>query len=307
MDPRLLAAAFWLFLLTTGCAHQQPQPILVSSGNAEGYALGYAELLSAETTELVDDKLKTTELAQKLETLKGGLKIDVDPQLLLLIVRQADEAGRSEAFANANEEDRRLRQFWDEERGRIAGRVSAAAQKQLTETSCTQVDVSGAIGPALKDGVDRQLEKRLRAENEAQRTIEQKKGTIGAANVNALQKLADEIALTSYLANVALVLDGRRIDRLLAERSDVESTLEDAIERERKVQAGRPSPAEQKASQERVVEYEKSRAAIPPAATSAEAARKDLDAVIESTRKQYQSSLDALEKQLEAQAAQAKG
>lgn len=306
MDQSLLTAAVALLLLS-GCSHKQPlQPIMVSSASADSYALRYPDRLAGETSRLVADKQTAIQQTQKLATRSSELKPGADPALLLLIVEQADAAGRGEGFAAANDEARGVREFWDEERGRVAGRVVGAAQKQLTEANCTQADVGGAIGYALKDGVDKQLEKRLRAQNEAQRTIELNKNALGSANLNTVQKLADDIALTSYLVNIALILDRNRIDRLLSERADVDATLTDALERERAFQSGARSAADKKASQDRAAELEKARVAISPALGNAENARRDLDPLIENARKEYQSALDALERGLRAQAAQAK-
>jgi hypothetical protein len=251
------------------------------------------------------DKQKATELTQKLGTRTSDLKPGADPALLLLIVQQADDAGRGEAFATANDQARGVRDFWEEERGRITGRANSAAQKQLTEANCKETDISPAIGYALKDGVDKQLEKRLRAENEAQRTIERNRNAIGAANLAAVQKLADDIAMASYLVNIALVLDRNRVDRLLYERADVDDTLASAIERERESQASLRSAADKKLSQERIAEFDKSRALVGPAAAKAEAARADLDPLIENARKDYQAALETLENNLKAQAARA--
>src|SRR5262249_43030098 len=149
------------------CAHKQPQPIMVSSAYGDGYALAYPQRLSAESDALAADKQKTAEVVPKLQSRQTELKPGADPTLGLIIVQQSDEVGRSEAFATANDEARGIREFWDDERGRITGRVTAATQKPLSEANCTtQADLSGPIGYALKDGVDKQLEKRLRAHNE---------------------------------------------------------------------------------------------------------------------------------------------
>jgi hypothetical protein len=306
MKSSLSVTMLSLLLLSLGCAGRQPQPIMISSAGATGYALDYPQRLSAETNMLVADRQKASELSQGLGTRANELKAGADPGLVLLIVQQADEVGHSEGFAVANDEGRGLHSFWDEERGPITARVNGAAQKQLTEAKCTQADVSGAIGYALKDGVDKQLEKWLRAHNEAQRTIERHKGSLGSANVSAVQKLADDIALASYLVNIALVLERNRISRLLSERSDIESTLSNEIDWERAFQAESHSAVDKKASQERMAALQKSRAAVPAAATSAEAARKDLDLQINDARKRYQSGLEALENELRAQQARAK-
>jgi hypothetical protein len=227
---------------------------------------------------------------------------------MLAVVQQADEAGRTEPFARANAEARSLRAFWEAERGPISARANGAAQKQLGEGNCgacSQLELGGTIGYAVGAGVDKQLEKRLRAANEAYRTIEYNQDRIGAANVPTLQKLADDIALTSYQVNVALPQARDRIDALLADRDDVDATLVRAIDWERNYQAGARSAGDKRNSQERIALLEKSRAAIPPAVAAAQAARKDLDPQIEDLRKRYAATMEALENDLEAQQARA--
>src|SRR5262245_61154507 len=100
--------------VVAGCASRQVQPVMVSASGATGYARVYPERLNTETATLVADKQKSAELSQTLGTRTRELKAGADPELLLVIVQQADEAGRSEAYATAFDEARGLRAFWDE-------------------------------------------------------------------------------------------------------------------------------------------------------------------------------------------------
>jgi hypothetical protein len=297
-----------VLLTLAACADKQPKPIMVSAAGLPSYAIGYADRLSAETSVLVADKQQANEQSQKLSERAAELKPGADPTAVLAVVRQADNAGRTEAFARANEEARALRAFWEEERGPISVRARSAAQKQLTEGNCgacSELDLSGTLGHSIGAGIDKQLEKRLRANNEAYRTIEYNESRIGAANVPTVQKLADDIALTSYQVNIALPQGRDRIDALLAEQDEVDDALVRAVEWERKELAGTRSAVDKRNSQERLALLEKSRAAIPPAVAAAEAARKDLDPQIETLRKRYAETLEALERDLEAQQARA--
>lgn len=299
MESSLRLAAAMLFVLA-GCAGRQPTPIVISSAGATGYALAYPEQLSAEASALTTDKTRTAELLQSLGAAKSQLKPGADRGLLQTIIAQANEAGRGADFAAANAEASALRSFWSEERGAITARVNGVAQKQITEAGCTTADVSAGVGYALKDSVDRQLERRLRAHNEAHRTLERNKAALGQANLPALQKLADDIAQASYLVNSGLV-DGRdRVQRLLAEQGDVDGTLDDAMAEERALQTTSPaSGAAHKASQQRLTALDTSRRAIPAAVASGEAALKDVDVQIENARTDYQNALAALNDQLQ--------
>lgn len=297
--------AIVLLVLTLGCASKQPTPIVNSSAGAAGYALGYPEALTGASATLVQDMTQASLISQKLRGRASDLKPGADPKLVLFIVEQSDAAGRGEAFASAHADEAALRDFWEDERAPLSGRVSGAAQKQVTEAGCTTpVEVGGAVSYALKEGVDRQLEKRLRAHNEAHRTIERNKVALGQGNVSVVQKLADDVAMASYLVNSALVEDRDRVQRMMAEQGDVDSTLEDAIEYEREWQTQTPTTgADLKASLELVASLEKSRAAIPAAAASGESALKDINVEIEAARKNYQTALETLQDTLGAQPA----
>jgi hypothetical protein len=307
LTSRSLAIACLLCTLA-GCADKQPKPIMVSSAGLPSYAISYPERLNAEASLLTQDRQQASEQSQKLHARTTELKPGADPAMLLAIVKQADQAGRSEAFVLANAEARDLREFWAEERGPISARVNGAAQKHLTESkcgTCGEADLGGPISYAMGAGIDKQLEKRLRACNEAHLLIEYNKDRLGAQNVPAIQKLADDIALTSYQVNVALPQSRNRIDAMLGESDEVDETLVRAIEWERDFQASNPTAGEKKESQERQAVLEKSRAALPPAVSAAESARKDLDPQIEALRERYADEIERLEKDLEAQQARA--
>ena len=298
----------WPLLMLVACADKQPKPIMVSAADLPSYAVGYAERLTLETELLVADKQQANEQSQKLSGRSSELKPGSDQATVLAVVRLADHCGRTDAYARANAEARSLSAFWKEERGPITARANGAAQKQLTEGSCgtcSKLDLGGSLGYAIGAGIDKQLEKRLRAINEAHRTIDNNEDRIGAANVPTVQKLADDIALTSYQVNVALPQARDRIDGLLEERDDVDEALARAIEWEHSYQAAARTPGDKKRSQERLAILEKSRAAIPAAVNNASAARKDLDPLIEALRKRYAETMEALEKDLEAQQARA--
>ena len=301
-------ALCWLLLVLAACADKQPKPIMVSAAGLPSYAIRYPDQLTAETNLLVADKQQANEQSLKLSARTSELKPGADPTVVLAVVQQADHAGRTEAYARVNAEARGLHAFWEEERGPISARANGAAQKQIGEANCGtcgQLELGGTLGYAVGAGIDKQLEKRLHAANEAYNTIEYNQDRIGTANVPTVQKLADDIALTSYQVNIALPQSRDRIDALLAEQDDVDATLVHALEWERSQQAGNHSANEKRNSQERVALLEKSRAAIPPAVTAAQAARKDLDPQIETLRKRDAATLEALEKDLEAQQARA--
>lgn len=284
-------------LLAVGCAEKQLQPTIESSAEESNYAVAYPPLLEAHRQRLVDDKTQATELTGKVRD--HQIKVSADPKLLEEIVESADAAGRSASFVVAQREARSFRTFWDEERGPIAARVAAAANKQVADGGCPQgVDVGGATTYALREGFDRAIERRVREHNEAQHVIDRERSALGSAGVKELEELADQIAYASYLVYVGLVDDRDQIQGMLAERSDVASTLDARLKAEQEYLQTAKNKEDKKASEERIAAIQKSRAGIDAATSNAEAEIKELDQTIRQAQTDYADALEALLKRI---------
>jgi hypothetical protein len=282
--------------LQPACGGRQLRPTIESSASASHYALGYPAALESSRKQLVDDKTRATELTSQLR--ERQLKTTADPQLLVEIVERADRAGRSRSFVGAQREARAFRAFWEEERGAISARVSAAAQKQISEANCQELDVSASTSHALREGFERQLEKRVREHNDAQELIERERTALGPAGVSELSKLADELAYASYLTNVALIDDKDLIEQQLDDRRQVERTLSQHATEERRRAQSAKSKEERKQAEERAAALDKSSSAIATAATNAEAEIKEIEHSIEQTRTDYALAFDGLRERL---------
>ena len=296
-QPRALLA-FALF--ASACAGSRLEPTVESSSSGPGYAVLYPETLAAATERFAADKERAHALSSALPQRAGDLKPGGDRELLLRVVNEADEAGRSQRLRGELAEQRAVERFWAEERGPIAARVTAAAQKQLSEGGCKEIDPQPAIAPALRDGVERQLERRARAANEAHRTIDQHKARLSASSLSAVQRLADEIALSSQYAHVVLVEDLRELDRAIGEQRAIAATLKRALDDERAIQADPRNAADQRASQERVIEIEKSRAALQPSVERARAVMKDYEQQLDVAQREHAEAVDAVREALPA-------
>jgi hypothetical protein len=284
--------------LLPGCGGRQLQPSIESSASVSHYALTYPAAVEASRKQLVEDKTRATELTNQIR--ERQLKTAAEPQLLVEIVERADRAGRSRSFVTAQREARAFRAFWEEERGAIAARVSAAAQKQISEANCQDVDVGPGTSHALREGFERQLDKRVREHNDAQELIERERAALGPGGVNELQKFADEIAYTSYLVNVALIDDKDLIEQQLSDRRDVEHTLERQSAEERRHAQSSKSKEERKQSEERAAELDKSRGALAAAVANADAETKEIEHTIEQAQTDYELAFDAMRDRLKS-------
>ncbi|MFT3922765.1 MAG: hypothetical protein QM778_09540 [Myxococcales bacterium] len=283
---------------SSACAGNQLQPVMASSAESTPYAVSYPADLEATRTLLAEEKTQAQSLSAGLAAQTKDLKTPLDTELALRIVDAADEAGESEGYARARAQERAVREFWEAERGPIGSRVNGAVQQKASEAKCENTEgLTSSVSYALREGVDKQLERRLRSQNEAHLLIERNKSSLGA-NVAPLQKLADDVTVNSYLVNNALIEDSNRISRMLSERRTVERTLDDAIEEETRPPTGPQTPAERKASAERLAELTKARDALSSAAANAEGEIKTSQEQVKTAQSEYDAALSALRDEL---------
>jgi len=279
--------------------------VLASSASQPTYALKYADDVSATTKALADRQAEEKQLsggwAAKVDALK---KTDWDK--VLLIVEKSDEAGKSAGYAEAQGEANAVRSFFESERDAINAKVAGNANYAAKQGSCT-ADVGGAAIAGLKDGIDKQLEKRLRAKNDAFVIIERYRNQLGKENAGALEKLADEIARASYIVHVELKEQREKLRARLSDKSAAAKALDDLIKDEKAYQAeaGR-TDAEKKASEDRVAAATKARADLDTATQQAEVASKTIDQQIEAATKDYDDQLKALKAKIAEQKKNAK-
>ncbi|HEY6880223.1 MAG TPA: hypothetical protein VI299_19500 [Polyangiales bacterium] len=281
----------------SACAGGNASSALRSAADGTSYALRYPQRLADAERALAEDKQRAHTLNEDVSRITE-LKIG-DPTLARRVADEAHAAGTSAAFAQAYAEERSIAAFWSDERNGLAARVNAATQKELASSPCAQKDLGPTVQHALKDGLDKPLERRLRANNEAHRTLELHRARLPPGSLPSWQRAADLIALASHYANVVIPADARELARLLDERADVERTLGRAVDDERAIQTD-PRAGEQRASQERVVEIEKSRAAIAPTAERARGAGERAQADAERAQEEHRAALERVQQHFDA-------
>ncbi|MEY4581028.1 MAG: hypothetical protein RL701_5731 [Pseudomonadota bacterium] len=282
-----------MLALLSACAAQPNRPTTVSSADTIGYALRYPELVNTSADDFSDRKLRAHELSNALREHAPKLKPGDDPALIARILEQADADGRREAFAQARREDRAFRALWEDERGAVAGRTVSALQKQQEEAGCQAFDARPTVQRALRDGFDRQLEKRLQAESESQRMLEQERSRLTPATWTAVQRLASEISLASYLVNIALIENAVQLDHLSAERSLVAETLADHLELEHAREAQATKGNERQYAAERVKQIEASRKRLDASTAKLDNELHDSDAQLKLARDEYTAAYNS--------------
>jgi post-segregation antitoxin (ccd killing protein) len=289
--------AWMLFLgaLCLACAGQKIEPQVASSATQANYAAEYPGALQSISNDYVnaegDVRKNTTDFAKYPEQLK-------DPPWTVVqgVVTRADEAGRSASYVQGRHDFDVARDFFTQDNGEISRKVAGSAQYVVKKKDC-DVDVSGAVASSLKEAVDKQQEKRLRAHNDAHVIIDRYRESLGKANAAALEKQADDISATSYLAYIRTIELKAQATRLLDEASQVRKTLDQSITEERTFQAepGR-SAGDKKASNERIAKMEDGKVRIDAAVPQLQALTKEIDQRNDAIKKEYEKAFDALKK-----------
>jgi hypothetical protein len=288
---------WWMLVgvLSLGCAGQKVEPQVASSAGQANYAVQYPASLQSISNDYVNAegevRKNTTDFAKYPDQLK-------DPPWPVVqgVVTRADEAGRSGSYVEGRSDYEAVQEFFTEENSDITKKVAGSAQYVAKKKDC-DVDVSGAVSSSLKEAVDKQQEKRLRAHNDAHVIIDRYRESLGKANAAALEKQADDISETSYTAYVRTALLKARAMRLLDEANQVKKTLDQSIAEERTFQAepGR-SAADKKASNDRIAKMEDGKVRIDSAVPQLQAMVKEIDQRNDAIKKEYDTALDALKK-----------
>ena len=308
MSLRMLGSWAGLFVATLGpiaCAGQKIEPQVASSAAQVNYAADYPGALQSTANDYVNTETEVRRITTDFPKYPDQLK-DPPWPVVQNIVNRADEAGRSTAYVDARQDFEGTRDFFTQEREEITRKVAGSAQYVIKkkESSQCDVDVSGAVSSSLKDAVDKQLEKRLRAHNDAHLLIDRYRESMGKANAAALEKQADDISSASYSTFVRSIELKARATRLLDEASQIKKTLDQGIADERAFQAepGRKE-ADKKASNERIAKMEDAKVRIDAAVPQLQALAKEIDQRNQAINKEYADALEALKKAVAAKSA----
>lgn len=298
---RLLIAAAAL-TQAAGCA-PPIEPQIASSAPEPMYASDYPEALSRTMEDINAAEAKTKETTGKFSGYPDALKSPPWPKVLE-VVNLADSSGRAYAYVEARREVDDARAFFEAEKDEIVKKVAGAAGFAAKQKGC-DVDVSGAASHALKDTIEKRLEKRLREASEANVYIDRNQATLGKENIEKLHEQADEIAYAAYLAHVVIVEHKVRLRRMVEEGESVKQSLDAGIRAEQAYQAenGR-TPAEKKASEERAEKMRTAAAKVDSAVTQARNVSERADERVAAVTKTYDDAIAKLREDLKKRSGQ---
>ena len=286
---------------TLACTSPGAPPKLASSAGQASYALDYPAELQTLSNEQANCETQVRSLSSEFAKYPDQLK---DPPWddVLKIVEQADEAGRSEGYVEEQHATEHVQQFFTAEHDEITRRVSGSVQFAAKKKNY-DFDSYGAVSGSLKEGVDKQLERRLHAASDAHLSIERLREVLGKQNASTLEKQADNITLASYLANVELTNIRNRSADLVQEADQVKKTLDRSVAEEQAIQGDpKRSAADKKASSDRMARMVDARSRVDGRAGELATMNKDLEQKDSAIQKEYADALDALRAALKAKA-----
>jgi len=297
-----VAVAVLLAGSAAGCA-QKIEPEIASPASEPRYATEFPAELQRTMDAINAAETKTKELDAKLAAFPDGLKSPAWAKVLE-VAKLADAEGRAYAYVEARREHDAAAAFFEAEKDEINRKVAGAAGSAAKAKGC-DVDVSGAASYALKDVIEKRLEKRLHEHSEAHVYIDRNAASLGKDNVEKLSNAADDIADAAYMAHVVVVENKLKMRRMIAEAEGVKVTLDASIRAEQQYQAesGRTA-AEKKASEERVDAARKASGNLDAAVMQAKGVSERADERVAAITKAYDDAIAKLLLDLQKRAGQ---
>ena len=290
-----LAPALALALALGACSAPKPEPEFASSAGHGHYAREYPEKLNAVTKDFSDRRAEARKILGELGGYPAKIKDPPSWAHVQEILERAGEDGRSYAYVGRLRRVEAATVFFETEKDEINKKVAGSVAYTAKKKGCDEA-IAGAAPPALKDVIEKQLEKELHEASEAQQLVERYRGELGKDNAAALEKEADDLARVSYLVHIELVEDKLRLVRMVGEADQVRRTADETIAAERAFQSGykKITDAEKKASEARIAEMSKSKASVDAALKQAEGIVPTVDDEIKKIQKEYDDAVDAL-------------
>lgn len=298
MKPYLLVAACIGFSALAGCSNQKPEPQVASSAGMQGYASRYPSQLAATRGQFDQQESQAGQLTGAFAAYPDQVN-KPNWSDYSTMVDLADSSGRSRAYVERAKADNDVKDFFDAKKDKIEQKVGGAANYAIKQKGC-KVDVYGTTAHALETAVTKQLEKRMQERNEADSFIDDHQDSLGKTNVDTLKKQADDIALASYLSNIADVQTKVDLARRVAEASDVKKTLQRSIKEEQAASTDtKLSDGERKAAQQRLQADQDAESRIDSELSQAQTVMKQLDSRIQKLKDQYNQALKALKQKIQ--------
>jgi hypothetical protein len=276
----------------TGCGRQQG-PQVVSSATQSSYAVSFPAELEATSQRLTATQEVAQAATRDFAGFPGKLKT-TDATYLERIYGLANAEGRSESYAQGFADALVVDAFFTREKQPLAGRISAANEQAVEKAGGNKVELYGATSYSLERGVTQSLEDELKDRSDAQKNIEQNKRKLGTQDATVLSTQVQQISMASHAVYVGLPTQKTRMERLLAQVSDVDDTLRARSEELQKVDSKGLNYEEKKWLSDETAAVNTARAQLAQTKQSAEQSLKRIDDQRETLEKDYDKAFAAL-------------
>jgi hypothetical protein len=271
-----------LTALSAACSAEKQTPQVASSHSNPAYAVSYASGLQDVVIRIDEQRQAVAGSVKDMPQFALAVGPS-DPQLVASLYEEADQEGKSEAYATRANEERVITTFFKEEENQLVQRIAANSEYAAKQKQC-EVNLSDASRRGLQRGLQDQLKDRRRATSGAQVKIQHKKAQLGAKAVQVLPDQVDQISLTSYLVYVALETDEQLLAKRVEQIGSIRSTLE----------SHRFDLAAEGGDKEELARTDAALVELTKQETSAKATLKDVESRRVQLRKDYEDALDKL-------------
>ncbi len=271
---------------------------MASSAGRPAYAVDYPERLALGLSRMLEGEQKSRQDMEEFPEYSGKLN-DTDWELSLAIVRLADEEGRGQAYAESRTRTEAVEDFLEDEDKALGQKIIGSVNYATKDKGC-----SDSVGPSAyystKRGIAKQLKESAQDSNAAHHVIKDNEDALGKRNITALEDEVDAISLASYMAHVGLENKRRELQRMSAEASEAESTLNRSAEDLQKIiDDPNQKPKMKKRAKTRLAAVEESRAMIQEQQKGLSQAMEEAKKRVETFRTDYKTAFDALEESFE--------
>lgn len=297
-------AALLACAVTAACSNQKPATTATSSADQAGYAERYPNELSQTRARFIEHESRSGRVVQEFSTYPDALN-DPSWSHVEAVVDRADQAGKSSTYADQHAENQAVEDFFSEEKTEINNRVAGAVNYTAKQKGVKADGLAGAAVHGLDKAVEKQLEERLRAHNEAHRFIDDNEEALGKANLEKLRTQADDISYVSYVVYVGIPQARDRLQSMIDEASGVRSTLQRTIDESNAIAADPSrSDAEKAAAQKRATAASEAQAKLDSEVQQAQHVLTELEERQKKLQQDYEAALDQLKQKLQERAAQ---
>jgi hypothetical protein len=275
------------------CGPKPPEPEVAPPSGQAWWTRDYPADVTAAKTDYDERERDLDHTDQQLPTYPDKLKTK-DSEHVMAVLQRAEDEGKSPAYAERMKQIRNAKSFLTGHE--VVNRVAGACQAAAKQAGCT-LESAGAISAAIKDGVDKEGQKRLRGAGEAHLLLDRYRTAIGKDDAKALETQADDVAYASYLSNVALPDARAHLESLVGEADRVRSQGKRFVDEEKAYQAeaGR-TDADKKASAERVAAMQKTLSGLDASVADAQKTVAELEKRVADAQKRHDEAFSALEK-----------